>query len=76
MLLWGFIVCSGLVVAEDAEALLGSLSRLDDYRSAGPADPETLTNALLAGSLLVPLGVPLKRVAAPNPAWRRRGGKF
>ena len=32
-------------------------------------------HALLAGSVLVPLEVPLKRVAAPNPSWRRRGGE-
>jgi poly(A) polymerase len=55
--------------------LFDSLDRLDGYRNAGPADPDTLTNSLLAGSVLVPLEVPLKRVAAPNPSWRRRGGE-
>jgi poly(A) polymerase len=53
----------------EGERLLGSLSRLDDYRNAGLAAPEDLTNPLLMGTLLVPLGVPLRRVA---PA--RRGG--
>ena len=61
-------------IADGGEALLGSLARLDGYRNAGPADPETLTNSLLAGTVLVPLGVPLKRVAVPTPAWRRREG--
>ena len=32
------------------------------YRAAGLAAPEALTNALLMGTLLVPLGVPLRRV--------------
>jgi poly(A) polymerase len=58
-------------LASGGEALLASLARLDDYRNGG-ADPETLTNPLLAGSLLVPLGIPLKRVATPSPAWQRR----
>ncbi len=61
-------------IAEGGEALLGSLSRLDGYRNSGSADPEALTNPLLTGSLLVPLGVSLRRVAAPTPSWRRRGG--
>ncbi len=58
-------------IAEGGERLLGSLGRLDDYRNAGLATPEQLTNALVMGSLLVPLGVPLRRVAAQAPA--RRG---
>jgi poly(A) polymerase len=62
-------------ITEGGEALFDSLDRLDDYRNDGPADPDTLTNSLLAGSVLVPLDVPLKRVAAPNPTWRRRGGE-
>jgi len=63
-------------IAEGGEALLGSLDRLDDYRSAlGDGDPDTLTNSLLMGSLLVPLGVPLRRVAAPAPRWHRKGVK-
>jgi poly(A) polymerase len=57
------------------DRLFESLARLDDYRNDGPADPDTLTNPLLAGSLLVPLDVPLRRVAAPNPTWRRRAGE-
>jgi tRNA nucleotidyltransferase/poly(A) polymerase len=57
-------------IAEGHEALLGSLSRLDEYRRAGLATSDQLTNSLLMGSLLVPLGVPLRRVAAAPP--RRR----
>jgi poly(A) polymerase len=60
-------------ITEGGEALLGSLSRLDGYRNSGSADPDALTNPLLTGSLLVPLGVPLRRMAAPTPSWRRRG---
>lgn len=54
---------------EQPETLLGSLSRLDDYRNAGIVPPEELANPLLMGSLLVPLGVPLRRTvqAAPPP---------
>src|SRR5262245_28081193 len=51
-------------IREQAERLLGSLGRLDDYRNAGLAAPDDLTNALLMGTLLVPLGVPLRRVNA------------
>ena len=49
--------------------LLESLARLDAYRAAG-APVEALTNALLLGTLLVPLGVPLRRV--PGVVARRR----
>ena len=54
-------------VAEGQEAFLGSLARLDAHRRAGLATPDQLTNPLLMGSLLVPLGVPLRRVAADPP---------
>jgi poly(A) polymerase len=50
----------------EGERLLGSLSRLDDYRNAGLAAPEDLTNPVLMGTLLVPLGVPLRRAAPPR----------
>jgi poly(A) polymerase len=50
-------------IREQPERLLGSLGRLDDYRNAGLARPDELTNALLLGTLLVPLGVPLRRAA-------------
>jgi poly(A) polymerase len=56
-------------IAERAPALAGSLARLDAHRQAGLATPDQLTNAILMGSLLVPLGVPLRRVAVVS----RRG---
>src|SRR5512134_3222680 len=54
-------------IAEGGSALLGSLTRLDEYRRAGLASADDLTNPLLMGSLLVPLGVPLRRVAVARP---------
>jgi poly(A) polymerase len=45
-------------------ALLDSLGRLDAYRSAGLASGEQVGNTVLLGSLLVPLGVPLRGGAA------------
>jgi poly(A) polymerase len=57
-------------IAGGGEALLGSLARLDAHRQAGLAGPEQLTNALLMGSVLVPLGVPLRRVAGAVPPRR------
>jgi len=60
-------------IADQGERLLGSLSRLDDYRNAGLAAADELTNPLLMGTLVVPLGVPLRRaVAAAMP---RRGAE-
>jgi poly(A) polymerase len=48
------------------ESLLASLSRLDAYRESGvPADG--LTNPLLVGTLLVPLGVPLRPGRSGGP---------
>jgi hypothetical protein len=58
-------------IAAGGGALLGSLARLDAHRQAGLATPDQLTNPLLMGSLLVPLGVPLRRVAASAPPPRR-----
>ena len=58
-------------MARGGEALLGSLARLDAHRQAGLATPDQLTNPLLVGSLLVPLGVPLRRVVAAPPPRRR-----
>jgi len=58
-------------IANGGARLLDSLGRLDAYRKAGLAPPEALTNALLMGSLLVPLGVPLRRVAVPAGPHRR-----
>jgi poly(A) polymerase len=52
---------------QGGERLLGSLGRLDDYRNAGLAGPDDLTSPLLMGTLLVPLGLPLRRAVAPPP---------
>ncbi len=54
-------------IAASGQALIGSLSRLDAHRLAGLSTPDELTNPLLMGSLLVPLGVPLRRVATAPP---------
>jgi poly(A) polymerase len=48
-------------LAGGGEALVSSLSRLDEYRRAA-ATADQLTNPLLMGSLLVPLGLPPRRV--------------
>jgi poly(A) polymerase-like protein len=58
-------------IASGGERLLESLGRLDAYRNDGHTSPELLTNPLLMGSLLVPLGVPLKRVQVPSAPRRR-----
>jgi len=60
-------------IATGGETLLSSLARLDAYRLAGLAAPDQLTNPMVMGSLLVPLGIPLRRVAASAPRLRRRG---
>jgi poly(A) polymerase len=59
-------------IRDQPERLLGSLGRLDDFRNAGLAAPEDLTNALLMGTLLVPLGVSLRRATAPPRREERR----
>jgi hypothetical protein len=58
-------------IREQGERLLGSLGRLDDYRNAGLATADQLGNSLLLGTLLVPLGLPLRRAAVSTP--RRHG---
>ena len=42
------------------DALWQSLAAVDRYRQGFAGTPETLTNPVLAGSLLVPLGIPLQ----------------
>ena len=58
-------------VAEEKEGFLASLRQIDDYRARGLAAPEDLTNPVLMGTLLVPLGIPLRRVPVSS---RRAGG--
>jgi poly(A) polymerase len=41
------------------DELWESLASLDDYRRRFDSTPETLTNPILLGSLIVPLGIPL-----------------
>jgi poly(A) polymerase len=41
------------------DELWESLASLDDYRRRFESTPETLTNPILLGSLIVPLGIPL-----------------
>ncbi len=53
-------------------ALWESLARLDRYRQRFAAPPDTLTNAILVGSLLVPLGLAgLQRRFSADPLERR-----
>jgi hypothetical protein len=56
---------------KDGDALLASLGRLDAHRNTPGITAEELTNPLLVGTVLVPLGVPLRR--SGPPAGRRRG---
>jgi poly(A) polymerase len=60
---------------EPADRLLGSLDRLDEYRNAGLAAAEQLANSLLLGSLLVPLGIPLRPAGAPGHRPREEEGE-
>jgi len=46
-------------------AFLGSLTRLDEHRRAGLVKAEELSNAVILGTLLVPLGIPLRRAVDP-----------
>jgi poly(A) polymerase len=50
------------------DALWASLAALDAYRTRFEETPETLTNAILLGSLLVPLGHTTRTLAPPHPA--------
>jgi poly(A) polymerase len=56
---------------EKNPAFLASLARIDEYRARNLTAPEALTNAVLMGTLLVPLGIPLRRL----PVAPRRGAR-
>jgi poly(A) polymerase len=57
---------------EAPDALWESVGRIDRYRQQFPAAPDTLTNAVLAGTLLVPLGLAGRRQRfAADPLERR-----
>src|SRR5439155_2505326 len=49
-----------------ADPLWRSLAALDAYRRRFESSPDTLTNAILLGTLLVPLGVPLHPARQPT----------
>lgn len=51
-----------------ADPLWGSLAAVDAYRSRFDSAPDSLTNAVLLGSLLVPLGLAPQPVRWPRPA--------
>ena len=57
---------------EAPEELWESISRLDQFRRQYPSAPETLTNAILAGTLLVPLGLAGRRQRFSADATERR----
>ena len=54
------------------EALWQSVARLDGYRARYSAAPDSLTNAILAGSLLMPLGLAGRRQRFAADALERR----
>jgi poly(A) polymerase len=56
--------------ARSGDALWRSLGALDAYRKRYDAMPETLSNAILLGSLIVPLGL---GYGGPPPPFRRDG---
>jgi poly(A) polymerase len=60
-------------IAVGGEAVFGSLARLDEHRNAGLSSAEQLSNPILLGSLLVPLGVPLRRATPARAAPRTAG---
>ena len=56
-----------------ADPLWRSLAALDAYRRRFDSTPDTLTNAILLGSLLVPLGISLHPPRPPSCDRRRSG---
>ena len=62
---------SDVLHAKAGDELWASLARLDAYRAQFPAAPPQLTNGMLLGSLIVPLGF------SPGgwPAWMENGSK-
>jgi len=55
------------VFRSDPTELLASLAQLDIYRNAGRSAPEDLSNPLIMGALLVPLGLTARRRSRPSP---------
>jgi poly(A) polymerase len=61
-------------IARSETALLESLGRLDEYRSLGLASPGDLANALLLGTVFVPLRVPLRSLPIRLQPWLEEAG--
>ena len=57
------------------DELWQSLAALDDYRRRFESTPETLTNPILLGTLLVPLGIPLAGEHVPQADGKARNGR-
>jgi tRNA nucleotidyltransferase/poly(A) polymerase len=56
------------------DPLWRSLAAVDEYRRQFESTPDTLSNAILLGSLLVPLGISLHpRMPPPGAAWGQDG---
>ena len=53
-------------------ALWQSLAELDAYRRRFESTPDTLTNPILLGSLIVPIGIPLPPERPPHAAGEER----
>jgi poly(A) polymerase len=62
-------ITSELAAAPDA--LWRSIAALDSYRNRFPSAPESLTNAILAGTLLHPLGLIRRQRFSADPLERR-----
>jgi poly(A) polymerase len=58
-------------LAAAPDALMHSIAALDRYRAQFTAAPESLTNAILAGTLLQPLGLTRRQRFAADPLERR-----
>jgi poly(A) polymerase len=58
-------------LASGPDALWQSIAALDRYRNRFPAAPESLTNAILAGTLLHPLGLLRRQRFSADPLERR-----
>jgi poly(A) polymerase len=57
-----------------ADPLWRSLAAIDEYRRQFESTPDTLSNAILLGSLLVPLGISLHPPRAPRTAAAEEDG--
>ena len=58
-------------LAAAPDALMESIEALDNYRARYTAAPESLTNAILAGTLLQPLGLTRRQRFSADPLERR-----